>query len=142
MVSFSPEYDASPTLLQEISSVRVFRRAKEGGGCGEDGFDSPPGRPTATAAAAARSRTEPSSLHGKEKAVGVPFAEELFGVREAELLDRGKKDAEQKRELALQKCVRWCWLNSVGQERSHVLEVYAWYLTKIVQDLGGYRNAI
>lgn len=35
----------------------------------------------------------------------MPFAEELFGLEEAELLGRGKKDAEQKRELALQKCV-------------------------------------
>lgn len=96
-------------LFFSISSVRVFRRAKEGGGGGEDGFDVSLGR--ATAAATARSGTTPSSLHEKEKAVGVPFAEELFGLEEAELLGRGKKDAEQKRELALQKCVRWCWVN-------------------------------
>ena len=39
----------------------------------------------------------------KENEVGVPFAGELFGEEEALLLGRGKKEAEQKRELALQK---------------------------------------
>lgn len=39
----------------------------------------------------------------KENEIGVPFAGELFGVEEATLLGRGKREAEQKRELALQK---------------------------------------
>lgn len=33
----------------------------------------------------------------------MPFAGELFGQEEALLLGRGQKDAEEKRELALQK---------------------------------------
>lgn len=37
---------------------------------------------------------------GKE--IGVPFAVELFGPEEALLLGRGHKDAEEKRERALQ----------------------------------------
>lgn len=35
--------------------------------------------------------------------IGVPFAVELFSAEEALLLGRGKREAEQKRELALQK---------------------------------------
>lgn len=62
------------------------------------------GRATAAMVARARATTAPSPLHEKEKEAGVPFAGELFGLEEAELLGRGKKDAEQKRGLTVQKC--------------------------------------
>lgn len=45
-------------------------------------------------------RTPPTC---EQKDIGVPFANELFGLEEAVLLGRGKRDAEQKKELALQK---------------------------------------
>ncbi|CAM9294068.1 unnamed protein product, partial [Ectocarpus sp. 6 AP-2014] len=44
-------------------------------------------------------------LAGKE--IGVPFAGELFGLEEALLLGRGHKDAEEKRERALQQYRIW-----------------------------------
>lgn len=81
-----------------------MRRANEGGEGGEDGLDASLGRATATA----RTGTTPFLPRDKEKMIGVPFAEELFGLEESELLGRGKKDAEKKRELALEKCVRSC----------------------------------
>ncbi|CAM9185552.1 unnamed protein product, partial [Hapterophycus canaliculatus] len=49
----------------------------------------------------ATTRRPRSVMCGRE--AGVPSAMELFGLEEALLVGRGKKDAEQKRELALQK---------------------------------------
>ncbi|CAM9767723.1 unnamed protein product [Ectocarpus sp. 4 AP-2014] len=46
-----------------------------------------------------------STPAGKE--IGVPFAVELFGPEEALLLKRGHKDAEEKRERALQQYRIW-----------------------------------
>lgn len=69
------------------SLVTHVRRASEGGGEGDVG-PSPGEIPQSPV---------------KERETGVPTAMELFGLEEALLVGRGKKDAEQKREMALKK---------------------------------------
>ena len=75
-----------PRLLLLRGAMRPSYRAQEAWGSGGDEYDQSPIK-------------HPYSM----EEIGVPFAGELFSAEEALLLGRGKRDAEQKRELALQK---------------------------------------
>ncbi|CAM9205580.1 unnamed protein product, partial [Ectocarpus sp. 8 AP-2014] len=100
-VLFSLTADGSAAArARELAGVPLMaadlrkKWAKEGrgGGAEADGVD----------ASHAEMSSPPA---GKE--IGVPFAVELFGLEEALLLGRGQKDAEEKRERALQQYRIW-----------------------------------